>query len=771
MITTMTTTTSIRPKPAAGYAKIIGRVGALALFLGVGTAFAVPGVAHADPDGASSSSQESTSASSGSSRSSSKPASRASGPRKPAETTETAGTAEDASPPASTTPGASRTARTSAVRNVRGSRETADQVRSSKTITGHSDNRSKAPSDDADEPVAKISKPAAMVPDRAVAKSTTQSTETPPKDAAPEVISEQARPAVAEEGVAEAPKVVEVEPAPTAAPSAAPAIAPAVSKVADAVGDVVSAVFAPLAGAGIDPDAPGQSPVQWALLAYARRQVGTDTAVRAPGTATQINQIVAEQTLVNQASPLVTAEQLEAERIARATANSLPVMFMKMIVQHQFRWTLEDQFRGVGGPDAENLALLDEAVNQFAMFSSFTQQLINPMDPKFIWADSPAHSWFGMNVADSRYLYDNPDTIYRFTGVNANASYVITGRFNNYDPNDPEGTLPADTTFSVVEGIAGNTSSILTTDDLDIAPDGTFVITVSGDPAAPGQRNHIQLTSNSTVLLARNTLGDWNAEEPMSLTIAKVGGAPNSLFAQLGGFAFLGGQINDNPLLVSLVSLVPPLPIAEIPLVRGALTAIIMVVRGANEQAKYIALATTDPVTGAAKPANFIPQPTSNAEFLANQRQSIGNFQLADDEALVLTIDPGSADYFTVPVYNDYTTTTDFWNQQTSLNNEQTRMNPDGTYTVVISPTDPGVYNWVSTGGLNQGIIAARFQGIDESDPNGPRIVSHQVVKVSEVAGYYPDDPSYFVTEQQRAEQLALRKAGYDKRFAPYLQA
>lgn len=91
------------------------------------------------------------------------------------------------------------------------------------------------------------------------------------------------------------------------------------------------------------------------------------------------------------------------------------------------------------------------------------------------------------------------------------------------------------------------------------------MITVSGAPAAPGQRNHIQLTSRSTVLLARNTLGDWNTEEPMTLSIAKVGGPPDSLFAQLGGFTFLGGQINDNKLLVSLVSLIPPLAIAETP--------------------------------------------------------------------------------------------------------------------------------------------------------------------------------------------------------------
>src|SRR4051794_38638719 len=34
--------------PAGGYGKFVGRVGALALFLGVGTVFAVPAIASAD---------------------------------------------------------------------------------------------------------------------------------------------------------------------------------------------------------------------------------------------------------------------------------------------------------------------------------------------------------------------------------------------------------------------------------------------------------------------------------------------------------------------------------------------------------------------------------------------------------------------------------------------------------------------------------------------------------------------------------------------------
>ncbi len=72
--------------------------------------------------------------------------------------------------------------------------------------------------------------------------------------------------------------------------------------------------------------------------------------------------------------------------------------------------------------------------------------------------------------------------------------------------------------------------------------------------------NHLQLTSGSTIIAARNTLADWNAEEADGVVDRAGRGPPNSLFGQLGGFAFLGGQVTDNPLLTTLVSLVPPLP-------------------------------------------------------------------------------------------------------------------------------------------------------------------------------------------------------------------
>ena len=176
-------------------------------------------------------------------------------------------------------------------------------------------------------------------------------------------------------------------------------------------------------------------------------------------------------------------------------------------------------------------------------------------------------------------------------------------------------------------------------------------------------------------------------------------------------------------------------------------------------------------------PTSSLPIATGGSQTLATQFQSVGNFQLADDQAIVITVNPGRAGYFVVPVTNDWAITGDYWNQQTSLNNGQATANADGSYTIVISPTDPGVENWVSTAGVNQGTIFLRFQALGEAttvtDPvtgqtvvtNNPSFIT-EVMTLDELHTVMP--PTF--TPAQREAQLAKRKAGYDARYAPFSQ-
>ena len=46
---------------------------------------------------------------------------------------------------------------------------------------------------------------------------------------------------------------------------------------------------------------------------------------------------------------------------------------------------------------------------------------------------APPHTWYGQTVGGSRILYDNPDTVYRFMAVNKTSTYVIKGKFEDWD--------------------------------------------------------------------------------------------------------------------------------------------------------------------------------------------------------------------------------------------------------------------------------------------------------------------------------------------------
>ncbi|WNG94452.1 DUF1214 domain-containing protein [Mycobacterium sp. ITM-2016-00318] len=514
---------------------------------------------------------------------------------------------------------------------------------------------------------------------------------------------------------------------------------------------------------------PAPNPALVAVAGFVRRELEQAvTPARAPESSTSAA-AVAESVTTQAVSPLGTPEQRDAEQTATETVNTLPVQLTKLVLKTGWYVTALGEYSEVGGPDEDNLGQLSRAVDEYAMGAAFQQQILNPMTPRAVMQVAPPHTWYGQMVGGSRILYDNPDTIYRFMPVNKTSTYVIRGRFENWDATQGfNGTnQPTDTTFSLLTGLSGNTAAVIGQDKLKVDENGEFEILVSGDPPPAGyQGNYLQLTSDSTLIAARDTLADWNDEQPMSLSIERISGPPNSFLAQMGIFTIplIGPAVTDSPLLTQLVSIVPPLP--ELPIVRGAVTSVIMLL-GLQMERDYIRVATVDPATGEQREPNVVPQPTSNAAFLSTQLQSAGYFQLEDNQSLVVTIDPGDSGYFVVPVTNDWTITDNYWDQPSSLNNEQAHRNADGTYTFVISPTDSNTKNWVSTGGLNQGTFSIRFQDLGTT---APRIVSYEVVDNDQLSSKLPADAFIPAGDPYRQDQIADRQAGFNNRFAPFVQ-
>jgi hypothetical protein len=158
---------------------------------------------------------------------------------------------------------------------------------------------------------------------------------------------------------------------------------------------------------------------------------------------------------------------------------------------------------------------------------------------------------------------------------------------------------------------------------------------------------------------------------------------------------------------------------------------------------------------------------------------AINAFDLGEDEALVLTLDLMSAAFLNLAVYDPWMTSVAYDVRTATLNNRQAQPDADGAFTFVVSRTDPGVHNWLDTGGLRSGILLARwerFETMPDVPPDGevteawmPRgtitaaVRDARLLPVGEAASAVPAGQAT-VNPAERAELLARRLAAYQVR-------
>jgi hypothetical protein len=87
-----------------------------------------------------------------------------------------------------------------------------------------------------------------------------------------------------------------------------------------------------------------------------------------------------------------------------------------------------------------------------------------------------------------------------------------------------------------------------------------------------------------------------------------------------------------------------------------------------------------------------------------------GAYDLKDDEALIIeTPVPEKCTYHSLILTNDIYETTDWYNNQSTLNGAQAPADKDGILRVVVSAKDPGVPNWLDTSGYPTGVVQGRW--------------------------------------------------------------
>jgi hypothetical protein len=149
----------------------------------------------------------------------------------------------------------------------------------------------------------------------------------------------------------------------------------------------------------------------------------------------------------------------------------------------------------------------------------------------------------------------------------------------------------------------------------------------------------------------------------------------------------------------------------------------------------------------------------SNMTGLQRQSYYEGAYELLDDEALLVEVKiPEKVGYWSLILTNEIYETTDWYNNQSSLNDSQAVLDDDGWFRAVISARDPGVPNWLDTSGYPAGAVQGRWFDADERP-----IPSMRKLKLSEVAGALPPSTPH-VSPEQRDLAIRARRIGAQKR-------
>ena len=159
-------------------------------------------------------------------------------------------------------------------------------------------------------------------------------------------------------------------------------------------------------------------------------------------------------------------------------------------------------------------------------------------------------------------------------------------------------------------------------------------------------------------------------------------------------------------------------------------------------------------------PANTFAAALKVAKGLDAARYGFCFWDLAPDEALIVSSDVPDARYWTFQLYElGWFELADTVERQVSLNHTQVDLDDDGRMHIVVSHVDPGVPNWLDSGGRRAGLLTFRWFW-----PHGDPTPSTRVVPVAELREHLPIGPGS-IDASGRATVLRRRREHLSWRF------
>jgi hypothetical protein len=403
-------------------------------------------------------------------------------------------------------------------------------------------------------------------------------------------------------------------------------------------------------------------------------------------------------------NPISTAEQARFEREA-----------LKVLADPRMQETIADR-RAYWLDKAQPSAAMKQAFDLYfdeVVFGAIVWSLnTDPQRPAVVTITRIPHKLGGDDVPGSRWGLDNPDSVYRVIPIDGAERYVIRGRVP-----DPRLTENYFTLWNAHMG----TVDVLDGKSLVLDADGRFEIFVDADEKGD-RANHVRSSPEAVEFYIRDVIADWAKERPNELSIERLGGTPKT---------------------------------PERDFDRKVADAQAMLAKNIDNTMRWNGQALTKPANG----FDFTIDRDSDGA-LRNQIYIMGHFDLADDEALVIDVNLGGADYFLAPITNIWGTTNEIVHRTSSLNLTQSLRNADGTLTFVVSRLDPGVYNWLDPCDMPEGLLTLRWAEFADGRPSEGFGAKSRVVKRADLKAELPAE-SRWLTAEERTQQQAERAPTY----------
>jgi hypothetical protein len=301
----------------------------------------------------------------------------------------------------------------------------------------------------------------------------------------------------------------------------------------------------------------------------------------------------------------------------------------------------------------------------------------DPLAPRFVAFGPP----------DVTYGIPNPDNLYQRAAVDPACTYRIRGRRNSVHFLSFGAQAP---------GVAARpgTASHLDGTHLSLDKDGSFEIVASAEPR---DGSWLELTPKTRTIMVRQTFLDRSVEMAAELEIDCIGGArPTASQRTVPDAATQLGRAAQQ--VVSLAAFWADWVVAF------------------SERADINEMFIVDDATHLAIGGD------------PEVRTPLGRWRLGPDEALVIELHPPVCDYWNVQLANIWSEPLDAAGP-TWLNARSAVLDAAGGCRVVVAAHDPGVANWLDSGGHHQGLTTVRWVRAAHHPVPGCRVIPLTAVR------------------------------------------